>query len=100
MGHFLRRRPAPISRGGYQGFRSFVRQDLRETCAYCLLEELLAGGPENFELDHFRPVSRFPALSNDFYNVYYACHPCNLTKRGKWPSQELEEEGVGFVDLC
>jgi hypothetical protein len=36
----------------------------------------------------------------DFYNLYYACHPCNRIKHGKWPSPDLEEHGFGFVDLC
>jgi hypothetical protein len=86
--------------GHYRSFRRFVREDFRETCAYCLLEELLAGGEENFELDHFRPQVLFPDRVNDYYNLYYACHPCNRIKHGKWPSPELEQRGIGLLDLC
>ncbi len=100
MAHFLRRKPAPPIQGGYSGFRPFVRQDFRETCAYCLLEEFLAAGAENFELDHFRPRSLFPHFQDDYYNLYYACHPCNRIKHQKWPSLALEALGIGFVDLC
>jgi hypothetical protein len=64
------------------------------------MTELLAGGTENFELDHFRPRAAFPDLVNDFYNIYYACHPCNHIKLAKWPSQEMETLGYSFVDLC
>src|ERR1700722_19267876 len=69
-------------------------------CAYCLLEELFAGGPENFELDHFRPQSLFPSEISNYYNIYYSCHPCNRIKHGKWPSPALQERGIGLVDLC
>lgn len=100
MPHFFRRAQAPVVAGGYRSFRLFVREDFSRQCAYCLLMEVLAGGVDNFELDHFRPKSRFPELLNDFYNIYYACHPCNHTKRDIWPSAELEARGISFVDLC
>lgn len=81
MAHFSRTVPAPAFPGGYTAFRAYVRQDFRQCCAYCLLHEFWAGGEDNFELDHFRPVSRFPDLERDFYNLYYACHVCNQRKR-------------------
>lgn len=86
--------------GGYTAFRPHVRQDFEYRCAYCLLEELWAGGEENFELDHFRPRSRFPDRTDDFYNLYYACHPCNHLKADRWPTPELEQGGICLVDLC
>lgn len=90
----------PSSNDGYHTYRQLVRNDFLQTCAYCLLTELFAGGPENFELDHFRPKSLFPHLLNNFLNIYYSCHPCNHTKSRKWPSPKLEEGGYSFVDLC
>lgn len=100
MAHFVRSSRSPTVKGGYNAFRPYVRADFIRQCAYCLLSEELAGGEENFELDHFRPKSRFPALLNDFFNIYYSCHPCNHTKLAYWPSAELEARGVSFVDLC
>jgi hypothetical protein len=100
MPRFLRTRPAPRVRGDYGAFRPFVRTDFERTCAYCLVHEIFAGGAAAFQLDHFRPRSRFKELVNDFFNLYYACYPCNLRKRDAWPSAELSERGVGFVDLC
>ena len=64
------------------------------------MSEPFAGGEENFELDHFRPKKRFPDLWNDFYNLYYSCHPCNFTKLDHWPAEELQSRGVMLVDLC
>lgn len=100
MSKFTRTNPAPIISGGYKSFRSAVRSDFHRSCAYCLLEELFAAGEENFELDHFFPASKFPNLKEDFYNLYYACHPCNHIKRAKWPEEALTSQGIGFVDLC
>jgi hypothetical protein len=100
MAHFARRSPAPVVKGGYRSFRQFVREDFNHQCAYCLLSEILAGGKENFELDHFRPKSGFSHLLNDFYNIYYSCHPCNHMKRDTWPPSDLEERGISLVDLC
>jgi hypothetical protein len=100
MPHFTRRPTAPNVKGSYHSFRQFVREDFTQQCAYCLLSEILAGGKENFELDHFRPRSLYRHLQNDYYNIYYSCHPCNHIKRDAWPSAELEARGITLVDLC
>jgi len=84
----------------YAEYRSQVREDFEERCAYCLLHEDWAAGEDGFHLDHFRPRGLFPHLENDFYNLYYACYPCNKWKWQHWPSQELERVGICFVDLC
>jgi hypothetical protein len=98
--YFSRRVPPPDLKGSYRSFRAHVREDFEYRCAYCLLFELLAGGEENFELDHFRPTRLFPQEENSFYNIYYSCHPCNQIKRDAWPPKSLEAGGIGFVDLC
>lgn len=77
-----------------------MRADFDSHCAYCLLSEFLAGGEENFELDHFRPRLLFPELVNDYYNLYYSCHPCNQIKHAKWPSPQRTAQGITLVDLC
>lgn len=97
MPYFSRTSPAPPVEKSYGAYRPVVRLDFTGKCAYCLLQELFAGGPENFELDHFRPSSLFSDEKLNFYNIYYSCHPCNHIKRAKWPPEEL---GFTFVDLC
>lgn len=101
MAHFTRRFPAPaVKRNDYQSFRQPVQEDFRATCAYCLLEEKWAAGVENFELDHFRPQSKFPQLSLSFYNLYWSCHVCNRIKGIQWPEPRLRGKAIEFVDLC
>ena len=100
MAIFQRRSTAPAVKGNYRQYLRFVREDFSECCAYCLLHELLAHGRENFELDHFRPQSKFPEFVNDYFNLYYACHVCNLLKHDFWPDNEQEAAGSRFVDFC
>jgi hypothetical protein len=99
---FRRRDLPPILVKHYSEYRPLVREDFEECCAYCLLHEILAAGPDNFELDHFRPQSApgFTHLADDFYNLYYSCHPCNQIKGKAWPDPALEAHGYGFLDLC
>ena len=102
MAVFSRRQTPPRPVTLYLAYRPLVRDDFRECCAYCLLHEDWAAGQENFELDHFRPKSlpQFADLETDFYNLYYACHPCNHTKSNAWPDFSLEASGYGFLDFC
>ena len=99
---FSRRSEPPSGQDNYQGYRQYVRGDFVECCAYCLLHELLAGGEDNFELDHFQPQSKYRDFSwpQDFYNLYYACHVCNHYKSNSWPKPALLREGYQFVDPC
>ena len=99
MSVFSRRKTAPPPAEASR-YRSLVREDFSECCAYCLLHELLAGGASNFEMDHFRPRSRFPDLAKHYFNLYHSCHVCNQYKGAAWPSAELAERGFGFLDFC
>jgi len=100
VSYFERRRVAPPGQSTYAGYRTYVREDFRRSCAYCVLAEIYAGGEENFELDHFRPQSIFPEDAKSYFNLYYSCHVCNRIKHHKWPSPLLLRKGIGFVDLC
>lgn len=84
----------------YKDYRKYIRDDFHECCAYCLSYELITGGEENFVLDHFKPKSKFPELTNEFSNIYYSCSVCNRYKSNIWPSQALIEQGQEFVDYC
>ena len=101
MAIFPRRSPVPTETN-YTKYRSAVRDDFVMSCCYCLMPELLAGGSDNFELDHFRPKSReeFAHLAHDYLNIYYACHICNHAKAAKWPSEALLAVGYRFLDYC
>lgn len=96
---FSHRSPTP-SENNYTKYKSAIREDFFECCAYCLMHETFARGQENFELDHFKPKSKFPDLICQYTNIYYSCHVCNQQKRDCWPSKELYSKGYRFVDTC
>ena len=103
MGRFERTTPAPSVAGTkYDRFKEFVRTVFEQCCAYCYLHEDHVGGRRNFELDHFCPRRVCPDKVDDFYNLYWSCHACNMpgSKHGNWPDDELIAMGYGFVDLC
>jgi uncharacterized protein (TIGR02646 family) len=100
MARFVRTHPAPQVTGAYTKFRAHVQQDFRRCCAYCLLPELEAAGESNFEMDHFRPRSKFTHLLYDFHNLYWSCSVCNGNKWNRWPTPQQEQMGLGFVDFC
>src|SRR5438034_528748 len=84
----------------YQDYRPFLRLDFFSHCAYCTGHETELGGEDHFEIDHFRPKSKFPRHINNYNNLYYACRGCN--KRGakgeQWPSLALRRAGYRFFD--
>ena len=98
---FSHRVPAP-SENNYQKYRPYIREDFSECCAYCLMPERFANGEQNFELDHFKPKSKFKELITEYTNIYYSCHVCNSRSRKSdhWPSKKLQAKGYRFVDTC
>jgi hypothetical protein len=71
------------------------------TCYYCLARETEAGpvSPNgDFEIEHFRPVSKFKQFRLRYRNLMWACRLCNRTKGDAWPSRADELEGRRFPD--
>jgi len=101
MATFTRRRKPPDGMP-YRRYRGCLRLDFECRCAYCLIHESDNHGPDNFEIDHFRPKARFRELERRYANLYYACHLCNRADRkgDKWPSPDEGESGERFVDPC
>lgn len=80
--HGIGNRPTPR----WRQFHDELRNVFHELCAYC--EEETGG-----EVDHFKPVSKFPHLVYDWSNWIFSCHACNHSKLNKWPSN-------GFINPC
>ena len=103
MSTFSRRRKPPDGkRHGW--YKDCLRLDFQFRCAYCLIHEADNQGPENFQVDHFRPKSKreFKSLEKVYSNLYYACYLCNKPgrKSDNWPSSEEGAKGERFVDPC
>ncbi|MBI3057792.1 MAG: HNH endonuclease [Deltaproteobacteria bacterium] len=84
----------------YQDYRPYLRRDFLRHCAYCTGHEDEMGGEEHYEIDHYRPMSKFPKLTNKYSNLYYSCHGCNKrgAKGNNWPSKYLYRRGFRFFD--
>ena len=101
MARIVRKRnPPQYSR--YQDYKSDLRLDFSNRCAYCTIHEFTWGGPRNFDVEHFRPKSipRFRKLALVYTNLYYSCNRCNDFKGTKWPSPKQVKRGIGFIDPC
>jgi hypothetical protein len=83
---------------GYVRARECLRRDFANRCAYCCISEVDNGG-ENFEIDHFRPISR-GGDANDYDNLYWSCHGCNGHKGDQWPTGDMLGSGIRFADPC
>lgn len=99
MSQFFRRESPPAFER-HEEYRPFLRRDFSFVCAYCERPEAVLGGEEFFEVDHFRPLKKFPDLRVQYPNLYYACGKCNRHKADTWPSENLIEQGFRFADPC
>ena len=94
------RQPDPGPLADYRSYRQNLRVDFRYQCAYCNVTEGYRKGSDAFEIDHFRPRSKFPLLGADYSNLYYACGSCNRFKNDVWPDAATESDLLVFVDPC
>jgi hypothetical protein len=94
------RRETPPSYTDPRKYTPYLRKDFIFQCAYCERTESYFGGQEAFEVDHFKPANKFPALRTTYENLYYACHKCNRHKSDAWPSDEQISRGARFADPC
>ncbi len=83
-----------------RAYRRYLQTDFEARCAYCERPEEYMGGEECFEVEHFRPTSKFPELNSVYTNLYYACRGCNGHKSETWPSEEQATRGMRFADPC
>lgn len=89
--------------GNYRNYRSQLRSDFQNRCAYCLTHEYFLGSDANFVIDHRKPINgKFsrPELENDYANLYWTCNECNQNKADNWPSEEERLEGFDWIDPC
>ena len=101
MPTFARKRNPPDGKP-HGWYKDCLRLDFEFRCAYCLIHEKDFQGHESFQVDHFRPKSRFRELERSYANLYYACQLCNRQGRKghAWPTPDEESRGERFVDPC
>ena len=70
----------------WQEYSDVLDERFHTLCGYC--ERNTKG-----QVDHFRPLSKFPADAYVWGNWVFACPTCNSAKSNHWPD-------TGFVDPC
>jgi hypothetical protein len=81
--------------------RDCLRREFGFECGYCLSREAEVGPGDpfgGFQIDHFRPGSRFKNLQHAYRNLIWACTLCNRAKGDAWPSRQEESGGIQFLD--
>lgn len=83
-----KRTPGPPGTGTtYRDWKPNLADEGEYQCVYCALHEKALGGFWNFHVEHYRPKSKFPGLTNDYGNLFYACAICNTFKSNDWPAE-------------
>ncbi len=86
------RRHAPVAYRSYRSYRDFLRDEFIFACVYCLSRETWNLNASFFGIDHYRPKSRYPAITTDYLNLVYACNECNRIKGTSELPAELHPE--------
>jgi len=73
------------AKGSYSDWKPQLAKEAAEQCVYCCIHESKFGGMRNFHVEHLRPQSIFPDLTNTYENLFYACGVCNIYKSNDWP---------------
>lgn len=68
----------------YRRYKPFLRKEFHGQCVYCMLPDSVKG-QESFGVDHYMPKKKFPHLSSEYSNLFYACNVCNSHKGDFWP---------------
>ena len=74
----------------YGKYKPFLQRDFNNKCVYCRKSDTryLFVDKATFQVEHYRPKSKFPELTTDYKNLLYACRPCNGFKRSYWSDDD------------
>jgi hypothetical protein len=81
-----RRRLRPGQLGHYREYKPFLRTEFARKCVYCRMPDTMAGGADNYGVDHYKPKSLFRHLLVEYTNLFYCCNKCNRRKGTYWPT--------------
>lgn len=91
--------PVSAKRGDYKSWKPELRLEARQQCVYCAIPDKEFGGIRHFHVEHFRPKSKFPDLTNRYHNLFYSCAVCNSFKGDDWPEESGESrDAAGYLD--
>lgn len=86
--------------GNYSEWKQQISDDCFNQCVYCAIHENPWGGIDHYHIDHFKPKSKFPDLTNVITNLYYACPICNRFKSDDWPCETNDLNVPCYPNPC
>lgn len=99
----IRRSENIQSSNNYLIYKEQLVKDFRDLCGYCGKNRNYFF--DNFQIDHFRPKSKYPDLKNDYNNLVLSCPICNRNKSDDWPTNDkykiiIEDYCGWIVPIC
>lgn len=64
----------------YKRYKDILAKDFNERCAYTDCHHFWFGGKRNFQIDHFKPISKHPEFETKYSNLVYSCSYVNRAK--------------------
>lgn len=84
--------------GVYTAWKQQIAEDCYNQCVYCSIHESPWGGIDHYQIDHFRPSSKFSNLQNTITNLYYSCPICNKFKSDDWQNEPDNLDVICYPD--
>lgn len=95
----IKRRNSVEEKSDYRKYKNELVEDFKDICGYCGKNRKYFS--DKFEIDHFRPQTKYPQFKNDYTNLVLSCSLCNRYKSDDWPTNNPElyhDEQIGYVD--
>lgn len=64
----------------YKKYKKLLADDFKSRCGYTNCFDFWFGGQINFQIDHFKPKSKYPELETRYSNLVYSCSYVNRAK--------------------
>jgi hypothetical protein len=64
----------------YRRYKDSLVIDFKHRCGYTHCLDFWFGGKTNFQIDHFKPKSKYPELERNYKNLVYSCSYVNRAK--------------------
>lgn len=84
------KRTCTKNRANYNAYKTFLAEDFNHRCGYTDCSDYWFGGKRTFQIDHFKPESKYPELKNEYSNLVYCCSYVN---RAKW-----DDDNPNYLD--
>ena len=76
----------------YHSYKKYLASDFNHHCGYTHCFDRWFGGTRTFQIDHFKPHSKYPSLKTKYSNLVYCCSYVNRLKSN--------EDNTQYLDPC